>query len=36
MKFNELIDSGLGFGILRRSTAYVHIGVRRNDVNCEE
>ncbi|MDH5217389.1 MAG: hypothetical protein OEX19_06830 [Gammaproteobacteria bacterium] len=25
------LDSGLGFGILRRSTTYIHVGIRRND-----
>ena len=26
-----LLDAGLGFGILRRSTTYIHVGVRRHD-----
>jgi len=30
-KLLKPLGSGLGFGVLRRPTAYIHIGLRRNN-----
>ena len=31
IQYNKTLDSGFGFGILRRPTAYIPVGIRRND-----
>ena len=36
LDFTVSPSSRLGFGILRRSTAYVHVGVRENDKEYHE